>query len=61
METAGAVIGTLVLVAALFGFVRSLWRPPGKSGGNGGHGTTPGENHSDYASGGPENADAGHH
>jgi hypothetical protein len=43
METAGAVIGALVVVAALAGFVRMLWRPPGKTGGNAGYGALPGE------------------
>jgi hypothetical protein len=43
METAATVVGALVVVAALAGFVRMLWRPPGRSGGNAGYGTLPGE------------------
>jgi hypothetical protein len=42
MDTAAAVIGTLIVVAALFGFVRSLWRPPGR-GGDGGEGALEGQ------------------
>jgi hypothetical protein len=34
-------LGGLVLVAVLFGFFRSLWRPPGR-GGDGGEGTIAG-------------------
>ena len=41
METVGAIIGTLVVIAALAGFVRSLWRPPGKNGSDSGYGTLP--------------------
>ena len=43
METVATVIGGLVVVAALAGFVRMLWRPPGKSGGDAGYGALPGE------------------
>ena len=43
MDTAAEVLGALIAVAALAGFVRMLWRPPGKSGGNAGYGALPGE------------------
>jgi hypothetical protein len=43
METAAAIIGSLIVVTALAGFVRMLWRPPGKSGGDAGYGALPGE------------------
>jgi hypothetical protein len=58
METAAAVFGTLVVLAALVGFVRSLWRPPGKRGSDGGEGTLPGES---VNGGGHGGADGGSH
>jgi hypothetical protein len=30
VETAATIIGILIVVVALAGFVRSLWRPPGR-------------------------------
>jgi hypothetical protein len=61
METAAVVIGAFVVVAALVGFIRSLWRPPGKRGGNSGYGILPGEgvDRGDHG-GGHNGADGGH-
>jgi len=56
METVAMIAGAFVVVAALIGFVRVLWRPPGKSGGNGGYGALPGES---VDSGGHGGADGG--
>jgi len=35
MHTAFMIIGALVVVGALIGFFRSLWRPPGRRGNEG--------------------------
>ncbi len=56
MQTAAAVIGVLVVVAALVGFFRSLWRPPGRRG-DGGEGPIAGES----VTGGHGGADGGSH
>lgn len=56
METVATVAGAFVVVAALVGFVRVLWRPPGKGGGNNGYGALPGES---VDSGGHGGADGG--
>lgn len=60
METVGAIIGTLVVVVALVGFVRSLWRPPGR-GGDGGEGTPSGQSGDGggHSGGGHGGADGG--
>ena len=43
MQTLGTIVGVLVILGALIGFFRSLWRPPGRTGGNRGHGELAGE------------------
>ena len=42
MRIAVVALGAVVLLAALIGFVRRLWRPPGGDG-NRGYGVIPGE------------------
>jgi hypothetical protein len=42
VETAATIIGILIVVVALAGFVRSLWRPPGRAG-DGGEGALSGQ------------------
>ena len=56
METVATVAGAFVVVAALVGFVRALWRPPGPRGSDGGEGTLPGQT---VDSGGHGGADGG--
>jgi hypothetical protein len=43
LHTATLIIGGLVVLAALAGFIRTLARTPDKSGANQGYGTIPGE------------------
>ncbi len=54
MKTAVAILGAFVLVGALIGFFRSLWRAPTGEG-NHGYGALPGET----ASGTDTSADGG--
>lgn len=52
MHETVAVLGAVLIVVALIGFVRSLWRSPPRGGGNSGYGAIPGESPHDGGHGG---------
>jgi len=58
MQTIAIIIGALILIAALIGFVRALLRTPNRNNANQGYGVIPGET-TNTDSGGPGHGGGG--